>query len=133
MVQWAFGLVFDFSTALLSSLYLLGFWFMVVAGYNLSLDQQKRDQIFTGFSLLLIIVSIATSFIAICQWLNIESHFVHMLHLIGNRPYGNFGQPNNMATFLIMGLLGCLFYMKRIKQQFGYFSLQHSLSCLQSL
>ena len=36
---------FDFSTALLSSLYLLGFWFMVVAGYNLSLDQQKRDQI----------------------------------------------------------------------------------------
>ena len=133
VVQWAFGLVFDFSTALLSSLYLLGFWFMVVVGYNLSLDQQKRDQIFTGFSLLLIIVSIATSFIAICQWLNIESHFVHMLHLIGNRPYGNFGQPNNMATFLIMGLLGCLFYMKRIKQQFGYFSLQHSLFCLQSL
>ncbi len=115
MVQWAFGLVFDFSTALLSSLYLLGFWFMVVAGYNLSLDQQKRDQIFTGFSLLLIIVSIATSFIAICQWLNIESHFVHMLHLIGNRPYGNFGQPNNMATFLIMGLLGCLFLYEKNK------------------
>ena len=45
VVQWALGLVFDFSTALLSSLYLLGFWFMVVAGYNLSLDQQKRDQI----------------------------------------------------------------------------------------
>ncbi|XZY04907.1 Wzy polymerase domain-containing protein [Acinetobacter baumannii] len=115
VVQWAFGLVFDFSTALLSSLYLLGFWFMVVAGYNLSLDQQKRDQIFTGFSLLLIIVSIATSFIAICQWLNIESHFVHMLHLIGNRPYGNFGQPNNMATFLIMGLLGCLFLYEKNK------------------
>ncbi|HEN9510740.1 Wzy polymerase domain-containing protein [Acinetobacter baumannii] len=115
VVQWAFGLVFDFSTALLSSLYLLGFWFMVVAGYNLSLDQQKRDQIFTGFSLLLIIVSIATSFIAICQWLNIESHFVHILHLIGNRPYGNFGQPNNMATFLIMGLLGCLFLYEKNK------------------
>ena len=115
VVQWAFGLVFDFSTALLSSLYLLGFWFMVVVGYNLSLDQQKRDQIFTGFSLLLIIVSIATSFIAICQWLNIESHFVHMLHLIGNRPYGNFGQPNNMATFLIMGLLGCLFLYEKNK------------------
>ncbi|MNM57668.1 O-Antigen ligase [compost metagenome] len=115
MVQWGFGLVFDLSTALLSSFYLLGFWFMVLAGYNLSLDQQKRDQIFSGFSLLTIIVSIATCFIAICQWLNIESHFVHMLHLIGNRPYGNFGQPNNMATFLIIGLLGCLYLYEKNK------------------
>ncbi|ENV95124.1 hypothetical protein F937_01239 [Acinetobacter calcoaceticus ANC 3680] len=115
IVQWGFGLVFDLSTALLSSFYLLGFWFMVLAGYNLSLDQQKRDQIFSGFSLLVIIVSVATSFIAICQWLNIESHFVHMLHLIGNRPYGNFGQPNNMATFLIVGLLGCLYLYEKNK------------------
>ncbi|WP_224972997.1 PglL family O-oligosaccharyltransferase [Acinetobacter oleivorans] len=115
IVQWGFGLVFDLSTALLSSFYLLGFWFMVLAGYNLSLDQQKRDQIFSGFSLLVIIVSVATSFIAICQWLNIESHFIHMLHLIGNRPYGNFGQPNNMATFLIIGLLGCLYLYEKNK------------------
>lgn len=115
VVQWGGGLVFDLSTALLSSFYLLGFWFMVLAGYNLSLDQQKRDQIFSGFSLLVIIVSVATSFIAICQWLNIESHFIHMLHLIGNRPYGNFGQPNNMATFLIIGLLGCLYLYEKNK------------------
>lgn len=115
IVQWGFGLVFDLSTALLSSFYFLGFWFMVLAGYNLSLDQQKRDQIFSGFTLLVIIVSVATSFIAICQWLNIESHFVHMLHLIGNRPYANFGQPNNMATFLIIGLLGCLYLYEKNK------------------
>jgi O-antigen ligase len=115
IVQWGFGVVFDLSTALLSSFYLLGFWFMVLAGYNLSLEQQKRDQIFSGFSLLVMIVSVATSFIAICQWLNIESHFVHMLHLIGNRPYGNFGQPNNMATFLIVGLLGCLYLYEKNK------------------
>lgn len=115
VVQWAFGLIFDFSTALLSSLYLLGFWFMVVAGYNLSLEPQQRDEIFTGFSLLTVIVSVATSLIAVCQWLNIDTHFAHMLHLIGNRPYGNFGQPNNMATFLIMGLLGCLYLYEKNK------------------
>lgn len=46
VVQWAFGLVFDFSTALLSSLYLLGFWFMVLAGYNLSLDQKREIKFF---------------------------------------------------------------------------------------
>lgn len=116
IVQWFFGLVFDLSTALLSSFYLLGFWFMVLACYNLSLDQQKRDQIFSGFSLLVIIVSVATSFIAICQWLNIESHIPYVvLKLLGNRPYGNFGQPNNMATFLIIGLLGCLYLYEKNK------------------
>ncbi|EOV1144948.1 Wzy polymerase domain-containing protein [Acinetobacter baumannii] len=115
VVQWAFGLVFDFSTALLSSLYLLGFWFMVLAGYNLSLDQKKRDQIFSGLSLLIIITSLFTSLIAIFQWLNIESHLIYTLHLIGNRPYGNFGQPNNMATFLIIGLLGCLYLYEKHK------------------
>ncbi|WP_151988674.1 PglL family O-oligosaccharyltransferase [Acinetobacter oleivorans] len=115
VVQWGFGLVFDLSTALLSSFYLLGFWFMVLAGYNLSLDQQKRDQIFSGFSLLVIIVSLSTSFIAICQWLNIESHIPYVLKLLSNRPYGNFGQPNNMATFLIIGLLGCLYLYEKNK------------------
>ncbi|KYQ78538.1 hypothetical protein AWW73_08065 [Acinetobacter lactucae] len=115
MVQWGFGLVFDLSTALLSTFYLLGFWFMVLAGYNLSLDQQKRDQIFSGFSLLIIIASLLTSLISISQWLNIESHLIYTLHLIGNRPYGNFGQPNNMATFLIIGLLGCLYLYEKNK------------------
>ncbi|MDC4964549.1 Wzy polymerase domain-containing protein [Acinetobacter baumannii] len=115
IVQWGCGLVFDLSTALLSTLYLLGFWFMVLAGYNLSLDQKKRDQIFSGFSLLVIITSLFTSLIAIFQWLNIESHLIYTLHLIGNRPYGNFGQPNNMATFLIIGLLGCLYLYEKNK------------------
>ncbi|MFW6578582.1 Wzy polymerase domain-containing protein [Acinetobacter baumannii] len=115
IVQWGFGLVFDLSTALLSTFYLLGFLFMVLAGYNLSLDQKKRDQIFSGFSLLVIITSLLTSLIAIFQWLNIESHLIYTLHLIGNRPYGNFGQPNNMATFLIIGLLGCLYLYEKHK------------------
>ncbi|MDC4276831.1 Wzy polymerase domain-containing protein [Acinetobacter baumannii] len=115
IVQWGCGLVFDLSTALLSTFYLLGFWFMILAGYNLSLDQKKRDQIFSGFSLLIIITSLFTSLIAIFQWLNIESHLIYTLHLIGNRPYGNFGQPNNMATFLIIGLLGCLYLYEKHK------------------
>ncbi|WP_368678363.1 Wzy polymerase domain-containing protein [Acinetobacter lactucae] len=115
LVQWGFGLVFDLSTALLSSFYLLGFWFMVLAGYNLSLEQQKRDLIFSGFSVLVLAVSVGTSFIAICQWLNLEANFIYILNLIGNRPYGNFGQPNNMATFLIIGLLGCLYLYEKNK------------------
>ncbi|MGQ1538686.1 Wzy polymerase domain-containing protein [Acinetobacter baumannii] len=115
LVQWSFGLILDFSTALLSTLYLLGFWFMILIGYNLSLDEKKREQLFSGFCVLVLTVAVGTSFIAIYQWLNLESNFIYMLNLIGNRPYGNFGQPNNMATFLIMGLLGCLFLYEKNK------------------
>lgn len=104
---------------------------MVLAGYNLSLDQKERSN-FSGFSLLVIITSLLTSLIAIFQWLNIESHLIYTLHLIGNRPYGNFGQPNNMATFLIIGLLGCLYLYEKIRQPSGYSCLQPSLFCLRS-
>jgi hypothetical protein len=33
----------------------------------------------------------------------------------GNRPYANFGQPNNLATFLIIGLMGALFLYEKHK------------------
>jgi hypothetical protein len=49
LLQWSFGLVFDFSIALLSTVYLLGFWFMVVMGYNLSLQTSAREQLMKGF------------------------------------------------------------------------------------
>lgn len=45
------------------------------------------------------------------QWLGFESSvYGIMQRLKGNRPYANFGQPNNLATFLmIIGLMGALF------------------------
>ncbi len=49
IVQWGFGLVFDLSTALLSTFYLLGFWFMVLAGYNLSFRSKKERSNFFRF------------------------------------------------------------------------------------
>ncbi len=96
LVQWSFGLILDFSTALLSTLYLLGFWFMILIGYNLSLDEKKREQLFSGFCVLVLTVAVGTSFIAIYQWLNLESNFIYMLNLIGNRPYGN----SNSSMFI---------------------------------
>lgn len=109
LVQWACGLVFDFSAALISSLYLFGFWCMVVAGYNLAIDPVQREKIFTAFSALLVCVGVITSFIAMCQWLNVESHLPWVMPLKTDRAYANFAQPNNMATFLLMGLMGLLY------------------------
>mgnify|MGYP000393823390 FL=1 len=115
LLQWSFGLVFDFSIALLSSVYLLGFWFMVVMGYNLSLQPSAREQLMKQVCWLLLIIASVTSLIAMVQWLGFESSVYGIMQLKGNRPYANFGQPNNLATFLIIGLMGALFLYEKHK------------------
>ena len=115
LLQWSFGLVFDFSIALLSSVYLLGFWFMVVMGYNLSLQPSAREQLMQRTCWLLLIIASVTSLMAMVQWLGLESSLYGIMQLKGNRPYANFGQPNNMATFLVMGLMGALYLYEKQK------------------
>lgn len=110
LVQYFSGVLFFFDKALLSSLFILGFWFSMVIGYNLSIEPIERKQIFTGFSGVLLLTGTATAMIAICQWLTLDAYIpgmVNMQHAV--RPYANFAQPNNMATFLVMSLMACLY------------------------
>lgn len=115
LLQWSFGLVFDFSIALLSTVYLLGFWFMVVMGYNLSLQPSAREQLMQMACWLLLVIASVTSLMAMVQWLGLESSLYGIMQLKGNRPYANFGQPNNLATFLIISLMGALFLYEKHK------------------
>lgn len=110
LVQYFSGVLFFFDKALLSSLFVLGFWFSMVIGYNLSIEPIERKQVFTGFSGVLLLTGTATAMIAICQWLTLDAYIpgmVNMQHAV--RPYANFAQPNNMATFLVMSLMACLY------------------------
>lgn len=116
LLQWAMGQVLYLSNALLCTGYLLMFWLMVVAGYNLSLDPVARTTLFKRFCLLLIGVGLLSSVIAVLQWLDLNSYFSPVMNTLkGNRPYANFAQPNNLATFLTMSVLACLYlYEKRL-------------------
>ncbi len=116
ILQWSFGLIGDLSVALLSSLYLLTFWLMILLGFNLSLQQpNRREQLMQGFSYLVLATALITSLMAIAQWLKLESNLSAVIQLKGNRPFANFGQPNNMATFLIVGLFGGLYLYEKQK------------------
>ncbi|RZF56921.1 O-antigen ligase family protein [Acinetobacter halotolerans] len=116
ILQWSFGLIGDLSVALLSSFYLFTFWLMILLGFNLSLQQpNRREQLMQGFSYLVLATALITSLMAIMQWLKLESHFSFINQLRGNRPFANFGQPNNMATFLIVGLFGGLYLYEKQK------------------
>ena len=110
LVQYFSGVLFFFDKALLSSLFVFGFWLSMVIGYNLSIEPIERKQVFTGFSQVLLLTGATTAFIAICQWLTLDAYIpgmVNMQHAV--RPYANFAQPNNMATFLVMSLMACLY------------------------
>lgn len=114
-LQFGFGQILYFSNALLCSAYIVLFWLMIIAGYNVCLEY-GRDKVFKLFSLLLIVVGLICSLIAILQWLHLSEYFSPYMNVLkGRRPYANFAQPNNLATFLTIALLSCLYlYEKRI-------------------
>ena len=115
LLQWMCGLVLDFSSALLFSFYLLAFWLVTVAGYNLAL-QTDRAKLFTHICYVLLITGIISSVIAILQWLNLDQHIYGVMEMRNsNRPFANFAQPNNMSTFLVMGLMACLYLFEQQK------------------
>ncbi|MCG2608054.1 Wzy polymerase domain-containing protein [Acinetobacter sp. SM34] len=118
LVQYGAGELFFFDKALICTLFVLGFWLSMVIGYNLSVEKPDRERIFTGLSCVVLMAGTATAGIAICQWTNLDAHLPGMINIQGNtRPYANFAQPNNMATFLMMSLMACLYLYEKKKVQ----------------
>ena len=115
LLQWVCGLVLDLSSALLFSFYLLAFWFVTITSYNLAI-QNDRKKLFIRICYVLLITSTISSVIAVLQWLNLDQHLYGVMELrAGNRPFANFAQPNNMSTFLVMGLMACLYLFEQQK------------------
>lgn len=112
LIQWCFSIELYFSKALLSSSYLFAFGMVVVLGHNMAKDYEKRS-LFTAISVMLFIVGFITSIIALLQWFDLEKNIWGLMELKGNRPYANFAQPNNMATFLLMSLMGALYVFEK--------------------
>ncbi|CAG2170159.1 unnamed protein product [Oppiella nova] len=105
LIQWGGGEILYLSNALLCTAYIAMFWLMLVVGYNLAVGEKgQREQVFKVFSLVVFTGAILSSFIAMTQWLGLNEYFRPLVNLLnGNRPYANFAQPNNLATFMCMG------------------------------
>src|SRR5690606_8099414 len=100
------GQVFFFSTAMMGFLFVFSFWLASVLGYNFSIGNYKREETFVHLSYVFLASGTVTAMIAICQWTNLDATLPGMVNISGNqRPYANFAQPNNMATFLVMALM----------------------------
>ncbi|MCO8041187.1 Wzy polymerase domain-containing protein [Acinetobacter bohemicus] len=117
-IQLLTGQVFFFSIAMMGFIFVFGFWLASVLGYHLSTGNYSREYTFTNLSYVFLTSGTVTGIIAICQWTNLDATLPGMVNISGTqRPYANFAQPNNMATFLVMALMSCLYLYEKKKIQ----------------
>ncbi|MFW1755218.1 Wzy polymerase domain-containing protein [Acinetobacter wanghuae] len=116
LLQLLIGQVFFFNTAMMGFIFLFSFWLASVLGYQLSTGQDQREQTFTYLSYVFTVSGVVTGLIALCQWSNLDAILPGMVNISGTtRPFANFAQPNNMATFLIMSLMATLYLYEQRK------------------
>lgn len=102
-LQWRFGLIASFGDAFLSSLYLFGFALALWLGRQTG-TSTYRNYAVRFFSTLLVIAAVVSAYIALLQWLRLESSWGIFAAERGPdmRPFGNLGQPNHLATLVLM-------------------------------
>lgn len=123
-LQYAFGVNFFAGDALVSSLYLSGLLAAIFVGYSFSRpDAQHLGYGLTGLMHCLWIAAMVSAAIGLAQWLNVDGPLG--MYVVqsdpGDRAMGNLGQPNQLATLLLMGIAGFLFvYERRVIGRFTF-------------
>ncbi|WP_180037242.1 O-antigen ligase [Acinetobacter sp. YH16052] len=112
LVQFTFGQVYYFSTAFLSFIFIFAFVATVLYGYN-SHHLADKNKIIQYIAYFYTLIGLISSLFAIAQWLQISHPCI--LNLIHNRPYANLGQPNHLATLLMLSICSVVFLYEQLK------------------
>jgi O-antigen ligase len=111
-IQFGMGLVTSGGNAWLSSAYLLGLSLAIVTGarWESIRPMQLMDCLFLAIG----IAAIVSVGLQLHQWLAMDVLDTWSMGGSGRRPYANMGQPNQLGTFLIWGLLALFWaYLRR--------------------
>jgi O-antigen ligase len=115
LLQAASGLLLYAADGLLASLYLLGFALCIATGA--ALVQMRRDDLLDGLAAVMLTAALVSVGLAACQWLLVEPPIFRWIGLMpplpGNRPFGNLGQPNHLATLLAIGVISVGWFFER--------------------
>lgn len=102
-LQTLFGLIPLAGVAWISSAYMAGFCFALVIGAQWEANQ--ADQLGDGLFLAIGIAALVSVGLQLQQWLQIDGIELWKMGGGPERPFANFGQPNQLGTFLLWGLL----------------------------
>ncbi|MDV3197431.1 MAG: O-antigen ligase family protein, partial [Sweet potato little leaf phytoplasma] len=112
--QWCVGTIFFWGDAFLASAYLLFFWLSLSFASGLSDKEGLRKEFISRLFIFLVLAAVLSVWIAARQWLLLSGSLWIADMPPGGRPFANIGQPNNLATLLVMGLFGVIYlYEKR--------------------
>ncbi|MBB1075300.1 O-antigen ligase C-terminal domain-containing protein [Rhodoferax sp. 4810] len=105
-LQYSIGLIDFAGQAWLSTIFILGLLLGLLVGQRW--EQACPDQLIDGLFLAIGIASVLSVSLQLQAWLGLMDTGVFdiwWMGLSGNRPYANLGQPNQLATLLLWGIL----------------------------
>lgn len=114
LLQFFFDKIYFFGDAFVVSIYILSFGLAIFLGLNYG-KLYGINNTLNFISAIVITVSVVSVYIVIKQWLLLTNGGIWTVDVpLAGRPFANFAQPNNCATFLCIGLMSSLYiYEKR--------------------
>lgn len=102
-VQLAFGQIYYFGHAWINSLYLLGLLIAILTGY--CWERSDTGRLIDMLCFAIGLASLLSVFFQFYQWLDLDSLGIWLCESDTARPAANLGQPNQLATLLLWGVL----------------------------
>lgn len=116
LVQYLLGILYFISEALMYSLYIFGFSFSIIAGFNVGLlEEQMKDKIINGFIYIILFSCIISVWIQLNQWFLFNGNIWQVNLPPYGRPFANMAQPNQLCTLLLMGICSILYLFENNK------------------
>jgi|GEM_PF-1615247 len=114
LIQYCIGVVYFFGDAFIVSSYIAGFSCAFLLGLNLNRIQQARFLYY--LALVLLAAACVSAVLAIMQVIQVanSSGLIFALRSDSSRAYANLGQPNNLASLLLLGCV-CLCYLNETR------------------
>lgn len=115
-LQYLAGISFFAGDALMSSLYLSGLLAAVFVGYSFSRFGVDNSALgLMGLMHSLWLAAMVSAAIGLAQWLHVDGALgMYVVQSdIGDRAMGNLGQPNQLATLLLMGMAAYAYVFER--------------------
>lgn len=113
LIQYAAGVIVFSGDAWVVFFYLLAFSFMLLVGYNLSVEPASRAFFAYLLAVFFVAGAVFSLWLALYQWLQLSASVWVVDLPYGSRPFANFAQPNNLATMLCMGVAGLVYLYEK--------------------
>lgn len=113
LVYFFGGVIYFWGDAWVVMAYLLCFFVALSLGYFFGADDVLRFQCMKILFFLLLAAAIASVWLALRQWLVLPGGVWVVDMPSDGRPFANFAQPNNLATFLSMAIVAAWYFYER--------------------